>query len=137
MLLTGDELSVTHLAKRAGLAYPTVRSEVARLMDAGIVSERQVGRTRLFRANAESPLVDPLREILTVVTGPAVMLAEGFTRRRPRQRIVAVTPRSAHSPPLQRLTWRTVVVGTCHIGVMICSRAAVVPETGVDADSDP
>lgn len=75
LVLTGDELSVTDLAKRAGLAYPIVHREVARLVDAGILSERQVGRTRLSRAIDESPLVGPLREILTVATGPVVMLA--------------------------------------------------------------
>jgi DNA-binding transcriptional ArsR family regulator len=80
LLLTGDELSVTDLAKRAGLAYPTAHREVARLVDAGILSERQVGRTRLIRANGESPLVDPLREILTIATGPVVMLAEELAR---------------------------------------------------------
>ena len=80
LLLTGDELSITDLAKRAGLAYPTAHREVARLVDAGILSERQVGRTRLIRANGESPLVDPLREILTVATGPVVMLAEELAR---------------------------------------------------------
>ena len=80
LLLTGDELSVTDLAKRAGLAYPTVHREVARLVDAGILSERQVGRTRLIRANDESPLVDPLREILRVATGPVVILAEELGR---------------------------------------------------------
>ena len=47
-------------------------------MDAGILSERQVGRTRLIRANAESSLVGPLREILKVATGPLVMLTEEF-----------------------------------------------------------
>ncbi len=61
LLLTGDELSITDLAKRAGLAYPTVHREVARLLDADILSERQVGRTRLIHANDESPLVAPLR----------------------------------------------------------------------------
>jgi len=80
LLLTGEELSVTDLAKRAGLAYPTAHREVARLVDAGILSERQVGRTRLIRANRESPLVDPLREILTVATGPVVILAEELAR---------------------------------------------------------
>lgn len=80
LLLTGEELSITDLAKRAGLAYPTVHREVARLVDAGILSERQVGRTRLIRANDQSPLVDPLREILTVATGPVVALAEELGR---------------------------------------------------------
>ncbi len=79
-LLTGDELSVTDLAHRAGLAYPTAHREVARLLDAGILKERQVGRTRLIRANVGSPLVDPLREILMVATGPVVILAEELAR---------------------------------------------------------
>ena len=75
LLLSGDELSVTDAADQAGLAYPTAHREVARLMDAGILRERRVGRTRLIHANDESPLVAPLREILTVATGPVVVLA--------------------------------------------------------------
>ena len=39
-----------------------------------------MGRTRLIRTNGESPLVEPLREILTVVTGPVVILAEELAR---------------------------------------------------------
>jgi len=80
LLLAGDELSLTDLAERADLAYPTAHREVARLIDAGILVERQVGRTRLIRGNPDSPLAAPLREILTVVSGPVVMLAEEFGR---------------------------------------------------------
>jgi DNA-binding transcriptional ArsR family regulator len=80
VLLTGDELSLTDLAERSGVAYPTAHREVGRLLDAGILSERQVGRTRLIRANGQSPLVGPLREILTIATGPAVILAEELAR---------------------------------------------------------
>jgi len=80
LLLTGGELSLTELASQADLAYPTAHREVARLLDAGILSERQVGRTRLIRANDESPLVNPLREILKVATGPTVFLAEELGR---------------------------------------------------------
>jgi DNA-binding transcriptional ArsR family regulator len=76
LVLAGDELCLTDLAERADLAYATAHREVGRLLDAGILSERQVGRTRLIRANPESPLVDPLREILLVATGPVVLLAE-------------------------------------------------------------
>ncbi len=78
LLLAGDELSLTDVAERADLAYPTAHREVARLIDAGILVERQVGRTRLIRANPHSPLTVPLREILTVVSGPVVLLAEEF-----------------------------------------------------------
>jgi DNA-binding transcriptional ArsR family regulator len=77
LLLLGDEeLSVTDLAARSQMAYPTVHREVTRLIEAGILVERQVGRTRLIRANPESPLTEPLRQILLVATGPVALLAE-------------------------------------------------------------
>ena len=80
LLLTGDELSITDLAERADLAYPTAHREVGRLLDAGILVERQVGRTRLVRGNSDSPLVAPLREILAVVTGPVALLGDELGR---------------------------------------------------------
>ncbi len=80
LLLAGDELSLTDVAERADLAYPTAHREVARLIEAGILVERRVGRTRLIRGNPDSPFAAPLREILTVVSGPVVLLAEEFER---------------------------------------------------------
>ena len=78
VLLGADELSITDLAERAHLAYPTAHREVARLLSAGILVERMVGRSRLVRANPDSPLTAPLREILLVATGPVTLLAEEF-----------------------------------------------------------
>lgn len=82
LLLGDDELSVTDLANRASLAYPTAHREVARLLEAGILVERPVGRTRLIRANPDSPLTAPLREILTISAGPVALLAEELGRTR-------------------------------------------------------
>lgn len=76
VLLGGDELSIADLAERAHLAYPTAHREVARLLSAGILVERVFGKSRLVRANSESPLTSPLREILLVATGPVTLLAE-------------------------------------------------------------
>lgn len=76
LVLDGDEFSISDLAKRADLAYPTAHREVSRLLEAGILKEREVGRSRLIRANPDSPLTGPLREILLVSTGPVVLLAE-------------------------------------------------------------
>jgi DNA-binding transcriptional ArsR family regulator len=76
LLLGGDELSLTELAERADLAYPTAHREVARLLEAGILTERTVGRTRLIKANSDSALTAPIRDILLVSTGPVVLLAE-------------------------------------------------------------
>lgn len=77
-LLTGDELSLTDLSERSDLAYATVHREAERLLDAGILQEKQVGRSRLVSANSDSPLVDPLRQILLVSTGPKVLLTEAL-----------------------------------------------------------
>lgn len=75
-LLGEGELSISDLADQAGLAYPTAHREVARLLGAGILRERLVGRARLIAANDASPLVPPLREILRVTTGPVPLLAQ-------------------------------------------------------------
>lgn len=76
LLLTGEELSLTDLAERSGLTYPTVHREVQRLKDAGLLTDRRVGNTRLVQGNEESPLLAPVRSILLVVTGPAVLLKQ-------------------------------------------------------------
>ncbi len=74
VLLDDDELSLTELAARADVAYPTAHREIGRLIDAGILDERQVGRTRMIRAADDSPLVAPLRDIITVTAGPVSLL---------------------------------------------------------------
>lgn len=76
LLLPGAELSVGELAERAGVAYPTAHREIGRLLDAGILTERRVGNTRLVRGNPDSPLMDPVRQILLTVTGPTALLRE-------------------------------------------------------------
>lgn len=80
LMLDDEERSLTQLAEQTGLAYPTVHREAARLLQAGILAERQVGRTRLLRADPDSPLFAPLREILLITTGPVALLAEEFSR---------------------------------------------------------
>ena len=70
----------TQIAEQTGLAYPTVHREAARLLQAGILRERQAGRTRLLRADQDSPLFAPLREILLITTGPVPLLQQELSR---------------------------------------------------------
>lgn len=78
-LLLGEvELSVQELADRVGLAYPTVWKEVRRLVQAQILRERIVGRRKVFAANPESPLTQPVREILLVSAGPVPLLKQAL-----------------------------------------------------------
>ncbi|MDR1077993.1 MAG: winged helix-turn-helix domain-containing protein [Propionibacteriaceae bacterium] len=72
--LLDGEYSLSDLAERAGLAYPTAHREVRRLLESGILTERVIGRSRLIRANESSPLVPPLTDILQMTAGPAVLL---------------------------------------------------------------
>ncbi len=74
--LLDGEYGLAELAERAGLAYPTAHREVGRLLEAGILAERVVGRVRLIRANESSPLVAPLADILQVTAGPAALLKQ-------------------------------------------------------------
>lgn len=72
--LLDGELSLSELAQRAGVPYASAHREVARLLDASILTERTIGRTRLIRANEASPLVPPLTEILQITAGPVPLL---------------------------------------------------------------
>ncbi len=77
-LFTGPEpeRSIGDLAARTGVPQATVSREVARLVAAGLVEDRTVGRTRLVRARAESVVHAELTALLTKVAGPPVVLAE-------------------------------------------------------------
>ena len=49
------ELSLTEIAKRTGAPHPSVHREIERAEQAGLVTSRKVGNTRLVRADTTSP----------------------------------------------------------------------------------
>jgi DNA-binding transcriptional ArsR family regulator len=76
-LLLGDpdlELSLTEIATRTGAPHPSVYREIQRAEQAGIVTTRKLGNTRLVRANTASPYFAGLADVLTRAFGvPAVL----------------------------------------------------------------
>jgi DNA-binding transcriptional ArsR family regulator len=78
-LLLGDpelELSLTEIAARTGAPHPSVYREIQRAEQAGLVTSRKIGNTRLVRANTASPYYTGLAEVLTRAFGvPAVLAA--------------------------------------------------------------
>lgn len=74
LLLDDDEIGISELARALHAQQPTVHREVARLVDADILTDRTLGRTRLVTANRANPAYRALRELLEVVYGPAVLL---------------------------------------------------------------
>ena len=80
-LLLGDpelELSLTDLSRLTGIAHPSVYREVTRAEAAGLLKSRRVGRTRLVRADAESPYYDGLADVLTRAFGVPAVVAQAI-----------------------------------------------------------
>lgn len=70
LLLQQDrEASIAEIAREIGADPGNLHDEVERLVEAGILDDRRVGRSRLLRA-AKSPLVRPLAELLLLAYGP-------------------------------------------------------------------
>jgi DNA-binding Lrp family transcriptional regulator len=63
------EASIAEIARETGADPGNLHAEVERLVQAGILEDRRVGRTRLLRA-AGSPLVRPLTDLLAMGYGP-------------------------------------------------------------------
>ncbi len=80
-LLLGDpdlEVSLTELSRLTGIAHPSVFREVTRAESAGLLKSRRVGRTRLVRADVDSPYYDGLAEVLTRAFGVPRVIADAI-----------------------------------------------------------
>lgn len=73
------EYAISDLARRLSVPQSTISGEVRRLTDAGILTVRSVGRSRLVRTNTDSRLVPALAELLLMTFGPSVVVEEEFT----------------------------------------------------------
>ena len=63
------EYSITELSVKLGFPLTTVQREVNRFSEAGLLTERRVGRTRVVSANPASRYTRPLTELLTLAFG--------------------------------------------------------------------
>ncbi len=75
LLSPGREWSLTELADRVGCSLSSAQREMVRAEEAGVVSTRRLGNTRLVSA-ADSPLTGPLAELLLRSFGPREVVAE-------------------------------------------------------------
>lgn len=84
-LLLGDpdlELSLTQLAQRTGVPHPSAYREIQRGEQAGLVTSRKVGNTRLVRADTTSPYYPGLADVLTKAFGVPAVLAGSCARSK-------------------------------------------------------
>ena len=73
-----DEYTLTELAKRLGVPLTTLQREAQRLVGAGILQDRTLGRARLLRANLSNRAATPLTQLLEVTFGPETVVGEEF-----------------------------------------------------------
>ena len=63
------EYSTVDIAKLVGISQATVSREADRLLDAGLIEERRLGRSCLIRAAADNIVTRPLTDLLAVTSG--------------------------------------------------------------------
>jgi predicted nucleotidyltransferase len=71
--------TLSELAADLGVSLPTVVREVDRMLDAGLLLEERVGRTRRVWANPESALYGPLSTLILLTYGPKPVLEDLLT----------------------------------------------------------
>jgi predicted nucleotidyltransferase len=80
LLLSDPERRWTarELETRLDAVQQTLNNELRRLVGAGLLHADAVGRTKLYRAAVESPLFEPLRELVARTVGAEAMLARAL-----------------------------------------------------------
>lgn len=74
-----SERTVTDLAAQLDVPLTTAHREVQRLTDAGLLTGRSVGRSRLVRAGTGHPAAPALTELLQVSFGVPTVMVEEFS----------------------------------------------------------
>lgn len=70
------EASIADLAGLGGIRPPNALREVNRLIGAGLLKDRRVGRARLVSADVASPYHQPLVQILSRSFGPVLVIGD-------------------------------------------------------------
>jgi DNA-binding MarR family transcriptional regulator len=70
LLQPEHEYTLTQLAKRLDVPLTTLQREAQRLVVAGLLQDRSLGRARLLRANLSNRAAAPLIQLLQVSFGP-------------------------------------------------------------------
>jgi hypothetical protein len=83
------EIHASAIAQDYGVALDPIKKQLERFEVAGVLSARQVGRSRVYSFNPKSPFVSPLKELLKIAY-ESIPLREReqifATRRRPRRK---------------------------------------------------
>ncbi len=74
-----DSYTVSELAEAIDVTDMSVRRELVRMLDAGILERQMIGRQGVYRASLASPLFEPLRELIERSVGVEPLLRQALT----------------------------------------------------------
>ncbi len=77
-LRSGETWTLASLARELNVSPSTLHPEVRRLEEAGLITARTIGRSRVLEADSRHPIAQPLTEILTYTYGPNTIIADEF-----------------------------------------------------------
>jgi len=80
-----QEYTLTELAKKLDVPLTTLQREAQRLVVAGLLRDRPLGRSRLLRANLSNRAAVPLTQLLQVTFGPETVIGEEFDQPNAEQ----------------------------------------------------
>src|SRR5664280_680456 len=72
------EYTLTELARKLDVPLTTLQREAQRLVVAGLLQDRVLGRARRLRANLSNRAAAPLTQLLEVTFGPETIIGEEF-----------------------------------------------------------
>lgn len=104
---------MSELAGKFDVPLSTLRREVVRLDECGLITSRTLGRNRLVRASETHPAVPALIRLLEVTFGPRVVIAEEFAIPGTKQVVIfgSWAARNAGEPRLPPRDIDVLVVG--------------------------
>lgn len=75
-----SEFTLTQAAERIGASVKAVHQEANRLVTAGLLTERRIGRARMLKADTEHVLYEHLTGLLALTYGPMPVLSDALSR---------------------------------------------------------
>jgi hypothetical protein len=78
VLTSREGLSAAQLARQLDEPEPTVFRETRRLLQAGLLRGKRVGRTLTLTAAEDNPATAPLRQLLVVTYGPSLLIKQAL-----------------------------------------------------------
>ena len=79
LLHAESEFTLTEAAERIGSSVKAVHQEANRLVTAGLLAERRIGRARLLRAATDHVLFEHLTGLLALTYGPLPVLSQALS----------------------------------------------------------